>query len=149
MYAILELRDRTGSIEAVAWDNVVESLGSLSTGDVVFISGTVNEYNNRLQIVVQSIRRTDDTDIDPKDFLPETEENTEKIFDEIVQFRKRVKNPHLISLLDAFFKDFLGFDLFFMNNSFQIIGIMAKAVTRPLMSVVQALKSQHKALKYM
>ncbi|UCC12745.1 MAG: HD domain-containing protein [candidate division WOR-3 bacterium] len=105
MYAMLELSDRTGSIEAVAWDNVVESLRSVSTGDVVFVAGTVNEYNNRLQIVVQSLRRTNDADIDPKDFLPETEEDTDKVFEEIVTYRKKVKDPHLISLLDVFFKD--------------------------------------------
>jgi 3'-5' exoribonuclease len=105
MYAMLELSDCTGAIEAVAWDNVVESLGSISTGDVVFVSGTVNEYNNRLQIVVQSIRRTDDGDIDPKDFLPETEENREQVFEQIVQHGKKVKDPHLISLQDIFFSD--------------------------------------------
>lgn len=105
MYAVLELSDRTGAIEAVAWDSVVESLRSISTGDVVFVSGAVNEYNDRLQIVVQSITRTKDEDIDPKDYLPVTEENTEQIFEEIVQYGKKVKDPHLRSLLDMFFGD--------------------------------------------
>lgn len=105
VYAMLELSDRTGGIEAVAWDKVVESLRSIATGDVVFVSGAVNEYNNRLQIVVQSIKRTSDGDIDPTDFLPETDENTEHIFDEIVEYAQKVNDPHLRSLLDIFFND--------------------------------------------
>jgi 3'-5' exoribonuclease len=105
VYAMLELSDRTGGIEAVAWDNVVESLSSIATGDIVFVSGAVNEYNNRLQIVVQSIKRSSDGDIDPRDFLPETDENTEHVYDEIITYAHEVKDPHLGSLLDAFFKD--------------------------------------------
>jgi 3'-5' exoribonuclease len=53
-YAVLEFTDRSGSIEGIAWDNVVESVNMLSTGDFVFVVGNVNEYNERLQIVVSS-----------------------------------------------------------------------------------------------
>lgn len=104
-YAMLEFTDRSGSIEAIAWDNVVESLNVLSVGDFVFISGTVNEYNDRLQVVINSIKRISDDEIDPKDFLPHSDKDIDKVMGEINDFRAKVSNPYFKNLLDSFFKD--------------------------------------------
>lgn len=104
-YAILEFTDRSGSIEGIAWDNVVESVNILSAGDFVFISGNVNEYNERLQVVVNSIRRIPEEEIDPKDFLPQSEDEIDTVMAEINTFRAQVGNPHLKKLLNIFFED--------------------------------------------
>lgn len=103
-YAVLEFSDRSGSIEGIAWDNVVESLGTVSAGDIVFISGNVNEYNERLQIVVNSVRRLADEDIEPRDFLPQSDADINSVMAEIDGFRTRVKNPYLKKLLALFFE---------------------------------------------
>ncbi len=104
-YAMLEFTDRSGSIEGIAWDNVVESLGVLSVGDFVFISGTANEYNERLQIVVHSIRRISEDEINARDFLPQSDEDIDEVMAEIDEFRTRVNNAYLKKLLDIFFED--------------------------------------------
>lgn len=104
-YAVLEFSDRSGSIEGIAWDNTVERLGTVSVGDVVFITGNVKEYNDRLQIVVDSLRRVADEDVDPRDFLPQTEADIDRVMEEIDSFRARIKNRFLAKLLALFFED--------------------------------------------
>ena len=105
VFAVLEFSDRSGTIQGIAWDNVVESVSVLSVGDFVFVVGNVNEYNDRLQIVVNSIKRIDEDGINPKDFLPCAEEDIDHAFSEINDFRNNIKDAHLKQILDAFFKD--------------------------------------------
>lgn len=105
VFAVLEFSDRSGTIQGIAWDNVVESVNVLSVGDFVFVVGNVNEYNDRLQIVVNSIKRIDEDEVSPKDFLPCAEENIDQAFNEINDFRNNIKDAHLKQLLDAFFRD--------------------------------------------
>jgi len=104
-YAVLEFTDRTGSIEGIAWDNVVESLNAVSVGDFVFISGTVGEYNDRLQVVLNSIRRIPDEEADALDFMPRCPDDVEKIIAEIQAYKTRVNNVYLKKLLSLFFDD--------------------------------------------
>jgi len=104
-YAVLEFSDRSGSIEGIAWDNTVECLSTINVGDIVFISGNVNEYNDRLQIVVSSAHRISDEDVEPRDFLPQSEADIDRVMAEIDTFRKRIKNRFLAKLLALFFED--------------------------------------------
>ncbi len=105
VFAVLEFSDRSGTIQGIAWDKVVENIGALSVGDFVFVVGNVNEYNDRLQIVVNSIKRIDDDEINPKDFLPRADEDIEQAFSEIDEFRNNIKDLHLKQLLAAFFEN--------------------------------------------
>ncbi len=111
-YAVLEFSDKSGSIEGIAWENVVESLNVVSVGDYVFIAGTVNEYNEKLQVVVSSIQRISEGEVDARDFLPQSDEDIDEVMIEIDKFRTRVNNVYLKNLLDAFFKDDAFLDKF-------------------------------------
>lgn len=109
-YAILEFSDRTGSIDGISWSG--ENLNNISVGDFVFITGNVSEYSGRLQVVVNSISLGDDEDIDPEDFLPQYPGDIDEVLTAIHGFRAKIRNPHLRSLLDAFFDDNTFVELF-------------------------------------
>jgi 3'-5' exoribonuclease len=104
-YAMLEFTDQTGSIEGIAWDSLTEDLKAISVDDFVFVTGNVSEYNDKLEIVVNSISRVSDDEVDAKDYLPQCEEDITKVMTEVDEFRKKVANPHLKKLLDSFFED--------------------------------------------
>jgi 3'-5' exoribonuclease len=104
-YAMLELTDRTGNIEGIAWDSVAGDLKTISVNDVVFVTGTINEYNGRLEIVVNSISHVPNEEIDPSDFLPQCEDNIDTVMAEIDAFRKKMTNPFLKKVIDMFFDD--------------------------------------------
>lgn len=102
-YAILEFSDRTGYIDGISWDSNV--LADISAGDFVFITGNVAEYSGRLQVVINSINKVADDDVDALDFLPRYAGDIEKVINDIREFRTRVKGPALRKLLDSFFDD--------------------------------------------
>ncbi len=104
-YSMLEFADRSGSIEGIAWDSMSEDIKKVSVGDFVFVTGNVNEYNERLQIVVNSICQVPETEIDPVDFLPRTDEDIDKVMAEIFEYKAKVVNPYLKNLLENFFKN--------------------------------------------
>lgn len=102
-YAILEFSDRTGYIDGISWDSNV--LADISAGDFVFITGNVAEYSGRLQVVINSINKVDDDEVDALDFLPRYAGDIEKVINDIREFKIRVKGPALRKLLDSFFDD--------------------------------------------
>lgn len=102
-YAILEFSDRSGSIDGISWDG--ENLGDISVGDFVFVTGAVNEYSGRLQVVVNAISRVENEEIDAKDFLPQYSGDIDEVLTSIQGFITKVKDVHLRRLLDSFFED--------------------------------------------
>lgn len=104
-FALLEFTDKSGSIEGIAWDTTVDNVRGAAVDDVVFIIGTVNEYNDRLQITVQSLKNVDGKSIVPEDFIPACTQDIEKTKTEINVYHKRVKTACLKNLLSAFFDD--------------------------------------------
>lgn len=103
IYAILEFSDRTGIIDGISWD--ADNLENISAGDFVFVAGNVREYNGKPQIVVTAMNLVAEKDIDANDFLPHYSGDIDMVMEGIREFAARVKNPHLRSLLDAFFGD--------------------------------------------
>jgi len=104
-YTLLELSDRTGSIEGIAWDSISEDLKTLSLGDFIFVEGNVNEYNERLEVVVTSVSKIADDEIMPEDFLPKCDEDINQVMLEIDRFVAMVHSPHLKKILELFFTD--------------------------------------------
>ena len=104
-YALLEFTDRTGSIEGIAWDNTASGLQTVAVEDFVFVTGNVGEYNGKLEVVVNSVSRIFDEEIDPTDFLPQSEENIDDVMTELDAFRKKITTPALRGIADAFFED--------------------------------------------
>ncbi len=111
-YALLEFTDRSGSIDGIAWDSVIDDLKALSLDDFVFVTGNVTEYNEKLEIIANAINRISDADIDPKDFLPQADEDISKVMAEINKIRAQVENPFLKRLLNLFFEDKEFADMF-------------------------------------
>ncbi|MCX7994440.1 MAG: HD domain-containing protein [candidate division WOR-3 bacterium] len=101
----IELSDRTGSIEGVAWDNVSDELKNISSGDFVFVTGTVTEYNEKPRIVVNSITRVSEEEIEAEDFLPVAEENIDDVVAEIIVLLNGITNPYLKDLIQHFLND--------------------------------------------
>lgn len=46
-FATLELSDRTGHIEGIMWDGAEEMNRLVHSGDFVFVTGAIGEYNGR------------------------------------------------------------------------------------------------------
>lgn len=111
-YLTLSLVDRTGAMNAVAWDNVQAINKVFVAGDHVRVKGNAVEYRDTLQLVVRHLERRDADKIDARDFLPTTERNVDQMLDQLIQISQTVENKHLSRLLNSFFEDNAFVDLF-------------------------------------
>jgi len=83
-----ELGDKTISLNANVWEGFTSIASKAKVGDVVKVEGTIEEYQNTLQIRVNSIRlATADDEVSPKDFLPRSNRDLKVMKDE---FKKRI-----------------------------------------------------------
>src|SRR3954465_6846478 len=67
-YLALELRDRSGAIQARAFRDADFLAGQFERGDLVAVSGRVERFRDELQIELSSIKRAEAAD--PASFLP-------------------------------------------------------------------------------
>ena len=104
-YLNVKLADKTGSIKGVVWDNAEQLSEAATSGDVVRIQGTVNEYKGELQLVIKKMEACAPDTVDPADFIPVTSHSVDSMFDRLVKLTESVKTAHLKELLDAFWRD--------------------------------------------
>ena len=104
-YLNVTIADKTGSLKGVMWDQVDDITQKIASGDFVEIKGTVSEYRGNPQLVVKSLTPCNDEELDFTDFLPATARDVESMFKRLEQLTDTFENPHLKSLLGAFYAD--------------------------------------------
>lgn len=104
-YLNVTLADKTGSIKGVVWDNVDRIVAGLSSGDVVSIQATVNEYKGAAQLVIKNMAPCPAEAVDPSEFLPATRLDIENMFERLLKIAAALQDGHLKVLLNAFWND--------------------------------------------
>ena len=104
-YLALELADKSGKIDARLWDGVGRYKDTFAEKDYVAVSGRVEKYRDQLQVVVNSLRRCGDDEVDAGDFLRVVGTDRAELEGELRQALEEVRSLHLKGLLLAFFSD--------------------------------------------
>jgi 3'-5' exoribonuclease len=104
-YTMLEFTDRSGSIDGIAWESLAADLRTIDTGDFVYVEGNVNEYNERVEIMVSAISKLPESEVEPVDFIAQTEEDLDQVIAEIQALLHPISDPHLTRLVELFLKD--------------------------------------------
>jgi 3'-5' exoribonuclease len=104
-YLALELADKSGKVEARIWDNVPRYKDAFSERDYVAVSGRVERYREQVQVVVNSLRRCAEEEVDISDFLRVVETDRAELEGELRQAVEEVRNFHLKGLLLNFLND--------------------------------------------
>jgi len=109
------LTDRTGEIEATFWgkageeESVRKTYDSFQVNDIVVVSGKIGEFRNKLKINIDpedgGIRKAKPSEYSIEDFIPRTNQDVEKIVENIKAIIQSFENPHLKRLLELFFED--------------------------------------------
>src|SRR3954464_480451 len=76
-YLALELRDRTGAIQARAFRDADLLAGRFERGDLVRVRRRVARFRDELQVELRAIERADDAD--PAGFLPVAYRDVEEL----------------------------------------------------------------------
>ncbi|MGC1614422.1 MAG: OB-fold nucleic acid binding domain-containing protein [Candidatus Acidiferrum sp.] len=104
-YLRLELGDRSGSIEAVMWDQVEAAAKDIGRGDVVKVNARVESYRNKLQLTLQQLRLAKPEEVDLADFLPHTKEDVGKLWAQLLEYANSIANPWLKKLVNGILGD--------------------------------------------
>ena len=103
----LQLMNRTGSIEAVLWNDAETAYQLLcqSPQQVVDLKGVVILYQQERRIRLHSVSPAPEQTTRLKEFLPSSARNPEEMADELHRTIRKVGNPFLRKLLEAIFRD--------------------------------------------
>ncbi len=104
-YGNLVLQDKTGTIDAKIWDLGSPGVGNFETLDYVYIDADVTMFMGANQLNIKRIRKADEGEYVPADYLPVSLKDIPKMYTELLALIASVKNPYLRKLLDGFFGD--------------------------------------------
>ena len=102
-YLALELRDRTGSIQARAFRDADVLAGRFERGDLVRVRGRVERFREELQLELRSIERADGAD--PAAFLPVAYRDLDELDGFLEHLAREVHDPGYAALLERLLSD--------------------------------------------
>lgn len=98
-YLSLLLQDKTGTINAKVWE-LNNQIQNFEENDFIKIDATVLTYQNELQLTVRKIRKSQEGEYEPMDYIPSTDKNIEELFKEIINIINSLENKHIKTLLE-------------------------------------------------
>ena len=109
LYLDLVLRDKTGHISAKIWDKVSDLNTLFKTGDAVAVSGDVESFMERSQLIIRKIRKATVRNygrygFDPVKILPSSKMDPKKMWKELEGVIGRIRNKNLKKLVDHIYK---------------------------------------------
>jgi 3'-5' exoribonuclease len=102
-YLALELRDRTGTIQARAFKDADVLSGRFERGDLVRVAGRVERFRDELQLEVRNIAKAEQAD--PAAFLPVAYRNVDELDGFLEHLAREVHDPAYAGLLGALLND--------------------------------------------
>jgi 3'-5' exoribonuclease len=104
-YLALELRDRTGAIQARAFRDADVLAGRFERGDLVRVAGRVERFREELQLEVRAIAKADAADTDPAAFLPVAYRDLDELDGFLEHLAGEVRDPGFDALLASLLGD--------------------------------------------
>lgn len=101
----LKLSDKTGSIDAVAWDNAEALALKFEKGDVIGVRAEVGSYQNANQLTITALKKIEDPSEYMGRFMPVADRDVDVMAAELRALAEGVSHPKLRELLIGFFDD--------------------------------------------
>jgi 3'-5' exoribonuclease len=104
-YLALELRDRTGAIQARAFRDADALAGRFERGDLVRVKGRVERFRDELVLEVVEIARAGGADADPAAFLPSAYRDLDELDGFLEHLATEVHDQRYRAFLDSLLAD--------------------------------------------
>lgn len=102
-YDSVILQDKTGTLDAKIWDPANPGIGEFDTLDYIEVYGEITSFQGALQVNVKRIRKCQEGEYQPSDYLPVSKYDIEEMFAQLQSFIGQVENKYLKQLLQEFF----------------------------------------------
>ena len=109
-YGSVVLQDKTGTIDGKIWDLGSPGIGDFNAMDYIYIDADVTMFQGAFQLNIKRLRKADEDEYYPGDYLPVTSKDIQAMVRELGQYITTIKNEHLRKLAASYFvndKDFL------------------------------------------
>src|SRR5438105_480012 len=94
LYLQVDLRDRTGAINARLWNAGEPLFRSFEAGDFLHVKGKVQLFQGALQMILSHLDRVGPETVELADFLPHTEQDVSKLYERLRALLRKLNNPH-------------------------------------------------------
>lgn len=115
-YYSLILQDKTGTADAKIWE-LNNGIASFEAMDYIYCEGLVTSFQGNIQMNISRLRKSEEGEYDPADYIPTTKKNVGEMFEQILSYIRSVKNPYLSELLKKFFLEDKAFVEKFKKHS--------------------------------
>ena len=116
-YETAVLQDKTGTIDAKIWDPNSMGIGDYDALDYIEVYGEVTSFQGANQINVKRLRRCQEGEYDPANYLPVSKKDIDQMMHELTKLIDSIENTYLKALLQSFFVEDEDFVKAFRNSS--------------------------------
>ncbi len=103
-YYSLKLQDKTGILDAKVWE-LGNGIEHFEVMDYICVEGQITSFQGALQLNVKRIRKSQEGEYDPADYMPSTSKDVEQMYKELMTYADKISEPHMKKLIDSFFRN--------------------------------------------
>ncbi len=104
-YLNVTLQDKTGTINAKIWDPDSPGIEDFEALDYISVGAESQEYQGNMQLIIRQVKKAQEGDYVPSDYLPCSEYDIEQMYSELFRLIDSVKTDYMQQLLRSFFED--------------------------------------------
>ena len=104
-YLNVTLQDKTGTINAKIWDPDSPGIEDFEALDYISVGAESQEYQGNMQLIIRQVKKAQEGDYVPSDYLPCSEYDIEQMYSELLRLIDSVKTDYMQQLLRSFFED--------------------------------------------
>lgn len=116
-YDSVILQDKTGILDAKIWDPGSVGIDEFDSLDYIAVTGDITSFQGNLQLSIKRVRKVQEGEYDPKDYLPVSDRDVDEMYQELCKMIQSVNNPYLKKLLESFFVEDKDFEKRFKFHS--------------------------------
>lgn len=116
-YDTVILQDKTGTLEGKIWEPNNAGIAEFDALDYIEVFGEVTSFNGALQISMKRVRRCQEGEYSPADYLPVSKKNRDEMYRELLTFVDSITHGPLQALLRSFFVEDEAFIQAFRQSS--------------------------------
>ena len=102
-YDNLILQDKTGTLDGKVWDPNSQGIADYDEKDFIEVFGDVINYNGNLQLNIRQIRKAEEGEYNPADYMPTTDKSVDVMYEELTAYIRQISNKYLRQVLEFYY----------------------------------------------
>lgn len=102
-YDNLILQDKTGTLDGKVWDPNSQGIADYDEKDFIEVFGDVINYNGNLQLNIRQIRKAEEGEYNPADYMPTTDKSVDGMYGELTAYIRQISNKYLRQVLEFYY----------------------------------------------